>query len=227
MVLEVELPGRGQRLGTHPAAAERCCDSNPAVYGLREAWRERASRCLLGNGKLCGAGHAGSRSPLAAWLCSSSATSERTPPRGLLTSQLLAKSGGKRSWGCAEDSVIVSRSGPCEREWIKPFQPAKLYWFCGRPIPETISASFPRRCAGQIGICAEARPSRRHASSGKRCHIDEVYSLTTTLAGVSCSLFYQVFIESFHWSFLEIQKLIPVALFFPFHQNSSGVRYLF
>ena len=45
---------------------------------------------------------------------------------------------------------------------------AKSDWVCGCPIPETISASFPRRWTGQIGICAEARPSRRHASSGEK-----------------------------------------------------------
>lgn len=139
MVLEVELPGRGQRLGTHPAAAERCRDSNPAVYGLREACRERASRCLLGNGKLCGAGHAGSRSPLAGWLCSCSAATGRAPPRGLLTSQLLAK----RSWGCAEASVLVSRSGPCEREWIKPFQPANSIGFVGAPFQKPLVLASP------------------------------------------------------------------------------------
>lgn len=44
VVLEVELPGGGQRRSAHPAAAgaERRLDSNPAVGGRRGAGRERA-----------------------------------------------------------------------------------------------------------------------------------------------------------------------------------------
>ena len=47
---------------------------------------------------------------------------------------LLAKSGGNRSWGRAEASVIVSRNGPCEHEWIKLFQPANSIGFVGAPF---------------------------------------------------------------------------------------------
>lgn len=115
MVLEVELPGRGQRRGTHPAAAERCRDSNPAVVGRRGACRERAARGLLGNGKLGGAGYAGSCSPPATCLCFYSPGTDPTPPR-VLPSQLLINSGTKRSGEWAEVPVIVSWSGTCRAQ---------------------------------------------------------------------------------------------------------------
>lgn len=48
VVLEVELPGRGQRRGAHPSAAERCRDSNPAVaaghVGTAAVWKCGAGR---------------------------------------------------------------------------------------------------------------------------------------------------------------------------------------
>ena len=56
---------------------------------------------------------------------------------------LLAKSSGNRSWGCAEASVIVSRNGPCEHEWIKLFQPANSIGFVGAPFLKPLVLASP------------------------------------------------------------------------------------
>ena len=56
---------------------------------------------------------------------------------------LLAKSGGNRSWGRAEASVIVSRNGPCEHEWIKLFQPVNSIGFVGAPFLKPLVLASP------------------------------------------------------------------------------------
>lgn len=130
VVLEVELPGGGQRRSAHPATAatERRLDSNPAVGGRRRACRERAARECAARGLL----------GIQGWAARGVLGVVVLPPRGPATRG--ARSGVRpalagshtqrfsdclqrlvgRGAECADVPVMVQGGAAVERRYIKP-----------------------------------------------------------------------------------------------------------